>query len=102
MILGFIIVMLVTGKTKIVPVTAGRLSTTVQVSMIVAILLWPDVERVWPGFRYVIRILWWSAAAMATFAMIVYTRNGSRLLNEYEQQQKKLKEPAKNEIHAAS
>ena len=91
-VLGFIIILLVIGEMKIVPVTAGRVSTMLQLSMVVAILLLPDVRRFWSGFHYMIEALWWSAAVMAVVTAIIYTRNGSRYISEYEQRQRLTKQ----------
>ena len=89
--LGFVIIYMVTSEIKIVPQTAGKLSTMLQLAMVVAILITPDITRWFGEFIYIVQGLWWSAAGAAVLTMIVYTRNGSRYINEYEQRQKKLK-----------
>ena len=86
--LGFIIIYLVTSEIKIVPVTLGKVSTALQLVMVVAILLSPDVMRVWEGFAVVVRALWWATGLAAVATVIIYTRNGSRYINEYEARQK--------------
>ena len=94
-VLGFVIIYLVTSQVRIVPAATGRISTMVQMSMIVGILLWPDVQGVWGGFLCVVQSLWWSAAGMAIVTAVVYTRNGSRYLNTYEQHEKLLRHKTK-------
>ena len=90
-ILGFMIIYLITSQMKIVPVAAGKISTSVQLSMVIAILISPEVAAVLPKFVYLPQILWWAATALAVVTVVIYTRNGTRYMNEYEQQQKKIK-----------
>ena len=87
-ILGFVIIYLITSEMKIVPEMAGKFSTLLQLSMVVAILISPDVCEVLPEFKYVIKALWWSATALAVVTLVIYTRNGTRYLNEFEQRDK--------------
>jgi cardiolipin synthase len=87
-VLGFVIVYLVTGAVKIVPARLGKLSTALQLSMVVAILISPEAMRLIRGFDYFVQFLWWAAAASAVGTMLVYTRNGSRYLSEYEHQKR--------------
>ena len=89
-VLGFVIIYLVTSEMNIVPSPVGKLSTILQLSMVVAILISPEAAKLFSGFNYVVRALWWSAAAAAVLTTIVYTRNGSRYISEYEQHQKSL------------
>ncbi|MCP4711176.1 MAG: hypothetical protein GY869_21360, partial [Planctomycetes bacterium] len=83
-ILGFVIVYLITNEVTIVPARAGKLCTAFQIAMVTGILISPNVMVVFAGFKYVVIALWWSAAAFAVITTITYTRNGSRILNEYE------------------
>jgi len=85
-ILGFVIVYLITERVTIVPARAGKLCTAFQIAMVSGILISPDVMRIWGGFKYVVMALWWLAATFAVITTITYTRNGSRILNEYENQ----------------
>jgi len=87
-VLGFTIIYLVTSKIKIVPVFVGKITTALQLAMVLAILISPDAAPLWPDFLFFLRCLWWTTSAMAIFTMIVYTRNGTRYLNEFEQQQR--------------
>ena len=83
--LGFLIVYFVTEKIKITPDKPGKLSTLLQLSMVLAILISPDVMRILPGFRYFVEVLWWSATGSAVLTVIQYTRAGSRFMAEHEQ-----------------
>jgi CDP-diacylglycerol--glycerol-3-phosphate 3-phosphatidyltransferase len=85
--LGFLIVYLITSQIHIVPVRAGKLATALQLSMVIAVLLAPELSTVIPGYREFARVLWWSAAGMAVLAALIYIRNGSRYIEEYERTQ---------------
>jgi CDP-diacylglycerol--glycerol-3-phosphate 3-phosphatidyltransferase len=90
--LGFLIVYFVTDKVKIIPDRTGKLSTVLQLSMILAILISPDVMRILPGYGYFVQVLWWSATGSAVLTVIQYTRAGSRYMAEHEQEQQRLKQ----------
>jgi cardiolipin synthase len=85
--IGFLVMYLITSHAHIVPVFAGKLSTALQLSMVVAVLIAPDVVQVIPAWRVFVQVLWWGAAAAAVAAALVYTRNGSRYIEEYERTQ---------------
>ena len=89
-VLGFVIIYLITNEMNIVPVKTGNLCTVLQLAMVVAILISPDIMRlqVLSGFKYFVQLLWWSAAAAAIATTIIYTRNGSRILSEFEHRHK--------------
>ncbi len=82
---GFIVVYLVTAKSYIVPVFAGKAATALQLSMVTGILIAPEVSNVFPHWIWFLRFLWWSAAGMAVAAVLIYIRNGIRFVTEYEQ-----------------
>jgi cardiolipin synthase (CMP-forming) len=83
--IGFLIVHFLTGKIHVVPVFAGKASTALQLSMVAAILIAPEVSTVFPGWVYFVHILWWSTAAAAVIATLVYIRIGSKFIEQYEQ-----------------
>ncbi|MEJ2702105.1 MAG: CDP-alcohol phosphatidyltransferase family protein [Sedimentisphaerales bacterium] len=66
LLIGFVIVYLITSRIHIAPVFVGKLATALQ--------------RIW-----FLRVLWWSAAATALLATLVYIRDGSRYIEAYEQ-----------------
>ena len=82
---GFIIVYLITSKVYIVPVLAGKTATALQLSMVTAILIAPEVSTVFSQWISFLRFLWWSASGMAIVASLIYIRNGIRFVNEYVQ-----------------
>lgn len=85
MFVGFLILFFLTGKLRVLPALAGKVSTALQLSMVAAILIAPEVTSVLPGWIWFLRVLWWSAAAAALVATLVYIRIGSRFIEQYEQ-----------------
>jgi len=85
--IGFLILYLITSQTHIAPVFAGKLATALQLSMVACILVAPELALVIPGYRWFVRVLWWSAAGMAVLATLIYIRNGSRYIEQYERAQ---------------
>jgi CDP-diacylglycerol--glycerol-3-phosphate 3-phosphatidyltransferase len=85
LLIGFTIVYLITSRVCIAPVFVGKLATTLQLSMVAAILIAPEVSSVLPGWIWFLRVLWWSAAGTAILATLIYIRNGSRYIEQYEQ-----------------
>lgn len=82
--IGFLILYLITSQTHIVPVFAGKLTTALQLSMVACILVAPELALVIPGYGWFVRVLWWSAAVMAVLTALIYIRNGSRYIEQYE------------------
>jgi len=64
--IGFIVVYLITSQTHIVVLAA------------------PELAAVIPGYRWFLSVLWWSAAGAALLAALIYIRNGSRYIEQYE------------------
>ena len=85
LLLGFTVVYLITSKIHIVPVFIGKLATALQLSMVAGILIAPEVSGVLPGWKWFLSVLWWSAAGTAILATLIYIRNGSRYIEQYEQ-----------------
>jgi phosphatidylglycerophosphate synthase len=85
LLLGFTIVYLMTSRIHIAPVFIGKLATTLQLSMVAGILMAPEISAFIPGWIWFLRFLWWSAAGAAILATLIYIRNGSRYIEEYEQ-----------------
>jgi len=83
--IGFLIVFFLTGKLRVVPVLAGKVSTVLQLSMVAAILIAPEVVSVFSGWIYFVRFLWWAAAVAALVATLVYIRLSSKFIEQYEQ-----------------
>ncbi|MCK4294505.1 MAG: CDP-alcohol phosphatidyltransferase family protein [Planctomycetes bacterium] len=85
LLIGFLIVYLITLQIRIEPVFVGKAATILQLSMVAGILIAPEVAVVLPGWIWFLRFLWWSAAGTAICATLIYIRNGSRYIEQYEQ-----------------
>jgi CDP-diacylglycerol--glycerol-3-phosphate 3-phosphatidyltransferase len=85
--LGFLIVYLITSQVHIVPVWAGKLATALQLCMVTAVLVAPELAQVIPGYHWFARVLWWSAGGAALLAALIYIRNGTRYIEQYERAQ---------------
>ena len=85
LMIGFTIVYLITQQIRIAPVFIGKLATTLQLSMVAGILIAPEVSHFIPGWIWFLRVLWWSVAGTAILATLIYIRNGSRYIEDYEQ-----------------
>jgi len=85
LLIGFVIIYFITFQVRIVPVLVGKTATFLQLSMVAGILIAPDVSRFLPGWIWFLRVLWWSAAGTAIVATLIYIRNGSRYVEQYEQ-----------------
>ena len=83
--IGFLIIYFMLGKVHIVTAFAGKASTALQLSMVPAILIAPEVSSVIHGWVYFVQLLWWAAAAAAVLATLVYIRTGSRFIEQFEQ-----------------
>lgn len=73
--LGFAIIYFYTGRVFLQPRLIGKSCTAVQLAMVLAVLLWPDLP-VWLSFLP--RVLWYTATALAVAATLDYVRLGSR------------------------
>jgi CDP-diacylglycerol--glycerol-3-phosphate 3-phosphatidyltransferase len=82
--IGFIIVYLITSQARIRAARIGKVGTALQLSMVMAILIGPEVSTVIKGWIWLLRVLWWSAAGTAIFAALLYIRSGSRFVEQYE------------------
>jgi CDP-diacylglycerol--glycerol-3-phosphate 3-phosphatidyltransferase/cardiolipin synthase len=87
LLLGFTVVYLITSQTPLQPAFIGKTATTLQLAMVSAILIAPEVSMIVPGWIWFLRVLWWSAFATAICTMMVYIRTGLRYIAEYESAQ---------------
>ena len=84
-LIGFVLIYLITSKVRIAPAFAGKTATALQLSMVSAILIAPEVSEFFPWWMWFLRSLWWSAAGMAVLSTIVYFRAGTRYIEQCEQ-----------------
>lgn len=83
-VLGFAIVYLVTSQIHVVPVLLGKAATALQLVMVACVLTAPEFSRLIPNYAVGLSVLWWSAAVVAILATLVYIRNGSRYIEQFE------------------
>ena len=84
LLMGFVNIYLITSHIHIVPIIAGKAATVMQLSMVAAILVAPDICPSLPQWRYFLRFLWWSAAGLAVATTLVYIRSGIRYIETFE------------------
>lgn len=84
LLIGFCVVFLFTQEVKIIPVSIGKLATALQLVMVTAILIAPEISAVIPHYIWFLRVLWWSAAATAVIGTAMYIRAGSTHLEHLE------------------
>jgi len=87
LLIGFVIIYFITSRFLIAPALIGKIATTLQLSMVTAILIAPEISAFLPGWIWFLRVLWWSAAGTAILATLIYIRNGNRYIEKYEQKQ---------------
>jgi cardiolipin synthase len=85
LVMGFVIVYLNINKVYIVPVHAGKFSTCVQLFMVGAILMAPEISQALPMWIHLLQFLWWSVASMAILATFVYIRAGICYIDKFEE-----------------
>lgn len=84
LLIGFVIVYFITFQVRIAPVLIGKIATCLQSTMVLAILFTPEISPLVPGWIWFLRVFWWSAAATAILATLIYIRTGSRYIEQFE------------------
>jgi len=84
LLLGFLTIYFITFQVRLIPASIGKVATALQLSMVAGILIAPEVSTVIPPWIWLLRVLWWSAAATAILATLIYIRTGSRYIEQYE------------------
>lgn len=84
LLLGFLVVYFTTFQVRVIPAQIGKLATALQLSMVAGILIAPELSSVVPGWIWVLRVLWWSAAGTAILTTLIYIRKGSGYIEEHE------------------
>ena len=80
---GVLIIHFVTGRLTIRASKLGRASTVAQLSMVLGILLSPDISLLSSVVAWwLVRVLWWSAAGLAILTLVDYTRIAVKHLAE--------------------
>lgn len=78
--IGFVVVYLSTTRVHIQPRRLGKWCTTVELVMVLAMLLWPELYGLGPFGYYFVRGLWVAVVALAILATLDYIRAGSRFI----------------------
>lgn len=76
-VVGFCLIYLITARVCIVPRRLGKVCTVVQLGMVAAVLLGPDLPA---SVRWVPRAIWWVASGLAAAAAVDYFRFGQRFV----------------------
>ncbi|MFA5292083.1 MAG: CDP-alcohol phosphatidyltransferase family protein [Phycisphaerae bacterium] len=84
LLLGFLILYFLTFQVKIFPAYIGRVATVLQLTMVAAILIAPEVSKALTGWIWFLRFLWWSAAGTAIIATLIYIHAGTRYIEQFE------------------
>jgi CDP-diacylglycerol--glycerol-3-phosphate 3-phosphatidyltransferase len=83
--LGFITVfMMVTSEVHLKPVAVGKFATFLQLSMVLSVLVAPEMYARWAWWWYVPRILWWTATSIAIATVFMYIRTGANYIQKHE------------------
>ncbi len=86
--LGVITVYMMTGSVRIEPVAAGKCTTVLQLSMVAAILVAPEMARLLGIWPHIVVFLCWTAASAAILTMFVYIRRGIQYIERFEENHK--------------
>lgn len=78
--IGFAVVYLSTTRVHIQPRRLGKWCTTVELVMVLAMLLWPELYGLGRFGYYFVRGLWIAVVALAILATLDYIRAGSRFI----------------------
>lgn len=84
-VFGFGIIYIATSKLYIRPQRVGKLCTTVQLAMVIAILLSPNFPE---PLKVIPVILWWAATVLAVATTVSYFRLGRNFLAEHVDEEK--------------
>jgi CDP-diacylglycerol--glycerol-3-phosphate 3-phosphatidyltransferase len=84
LLLGFIIIYFLTSQIHIEPLFIGKIGTFLQLSMVTAILIAPEMTPLTSLWTYFMSFLWWAAATAAILTTLIYIRLGTRYIEQYE------------------
>lgn len=84
LLIGFVILRFLNFEAKPEPATIGRIATVLQLTMVAAILIAPEISKVLPGWIWFLRFLWWSAAGTAIITTLIYIRVGTQYIEQIE------------------
>ncbi len=84
LLIGFVILRFLNFEAKPAPALIGRIATVLQLTMVAAILIAPEISKVLTGWIWFLRFLWWSAAGTAIVTTLIYIRIGTQYIEKFE------------------
>ena len=84
LLLGFVVVYFTTMQVRVIPAQIGKLATSLQISMVIGILIAPEISKLFDGWIWILRTLWWAAASTAILATLIYIRKGNSYIEQFE------------------
>ncbi|MGB8226393.1 MAG: CDP-alcohol phosphatidyltransferase family protein [Sedimentisphaerales bacterium] len=84
LLIGFVILRFLNFEAKPTPALIGRIATTLQLTMVAAILIAPEISEVLTGWIWFLRFLWWSAAGTAIVTTLIYIKVGTKYIEQFE------------------
>ena len=73
-----------TSDVRIVPAVMGKTSTFLQLAMVIAILIAPEVSGYLGWWIYFVRILWILTASAAILSTLIYIRVGKGYIEQFD------------------
>jgi len=89
LLLGFAVTYFLTGSVHIKPVWAGKVSTFLQVCMVLSILPAPELTNLTGLWWYWTRLIWWMTGFWALAVTVIYIWRGIRYIEEFEKEAEK-------------
>jgi hypothetical protein len=84
LLIGFVVLHLLNLPAKPTPVFIGRTATVLQLSMVAATLIAPEMSKVIADWIWFLRLLWWSASATAIITTLIYIQMGTKYIEQFE------------------
>ena len=86
LLVGLIIVYFTTSQIYVIsPMRIGKIAGRTQLTMILLILIAPEISSLFPQWIWVLRTFWWLAAVAAILSTLEYIHNGSCYINKWKQ-----------------
>ena len=81
---GALVLLALAGKVSVHPRLLGKLSTVLQLALVIATLIGQDLDRARAGLATgLLRLLWWSVSIVAIAACVDYVSQGWRQFREH-------------------
>lgn len=86
--LGFVVEYLITSHVRIVPIWAGKLSTFLQIVMVLTTLTAPEMAKIVDFWPFIVFLFWSLTAAAAVLATVLYIQQGIRYIEAFEKSER--------------